>query len=490
MLSSLLFTGLLGLSACEKEVPEPETIFDASHMVSQAYWYSRYNFGEFVMRSGAGEVYDMPQEWVDELSAMTSDDGSTAWTPDKMNMLSRIYTGANPQYAAADNGDNSDWTSEAYQSPSGQVSMESLGWVGMKESMWARQFHVDAHFGTVGTGDIPGASQRYFGLVLVVAELLQLVDFHENRDLFDDDVSGHYVLLAAVADLAVLATADTVPHSATNRHKDALAFVSPDVVPTDYADAAEFLDALAWDLYDTRPEPTTLREHALAIYGLNFFGAYTGAAHADLSAAIDAYATALAAESRANVEDQALAVTGLTRAFKATGNTDAETAASEALAEMTAGFDADNGVWSDTSTYTADQLGAIFGALNLADLHLAGSDALTLLVPAFEHLVNISGFQITAPGISSIAAFEKLPSADDVEPMFHRYTTTPEPRSGDAPGANGCSPVYAASVTWNGPGDWTVEDDWFDSAGAFHLANEMIWFHNDEIEGYPALLTE
>ncbi len=490
MLSLLLFSGPLGLTACSKEAPDTVAIFDASHMVSQAYWYSRYNFGDFVMRSGAGEVYDLPQTWIDEMVAMTSDSGSTASPPDKLNMLTRIYTGANPQYAAAYDGNNRDWTSEAFASPTSDVSLASLGWVGMKESMWARQFHVDAHFGTVGEGDLPGASMRYFGLVLVVAELLQLVDYHENKDLFPTSVSGHYVLMAAVADLAVLATADTVPHSATNRHKDILAFISAEAVPDDFTDAADFLDQLAWELYDTRPEPTSLRDQAMAIYGLNFFGAYTGGAHADVSAAIDAYATALAAETRTTVEDSALAVTGLTRAWRATGNADAETAAVAAMDELHTDFDADNGVWTGTDSYTADQLGTIFGALNIADLHLAGSDALSIMVPAFENLINISGFQITAPGVSSIPSFERLPSADDVEPMFHRYTTTPEPRGDDAPGANGCAPVYAANVDYLGDGSWEVQNDWFDAAGAFHLANEMIWFHNDEIEGYPALLTE
>ncbi len=491
MLSIALLPTLLTLTGCKKDIPDAETVFDASHMVSQGYWYSRYNFGDFVMRSGAGETYDLPQTWIDEMVAMVSDDLATASPPEKLNMLTRIYTGANPQYALPKDDDGKDWTSEAFSSPSGEVSLESLGWVGMKESMWARQFHVDAHFGTVGAADISAAGQRYFGLVLVVAELLQFIDYYENTELFADDVAGHYVLLAAVSDLAVLATVDTVPHSASNRHNDILEFVSPDAIePLGFTDAAEFLDTLARDLYATRPEPTTVREHAMAIYGLNFYGAYTGTEAAEVSAAIDAYATALSGFDATTVAEQADSLMGLTRAWRATGTADHETAASTAMDALHADFDTEAGVWTGTDTYTADDLGSIFGALNIADLHLAGSDALSIMVPAFENLVNISGFQITAPGLGSIPEFERLPSPDDPDEMFHRYPTTPEPRSSGAPGENGCAPVYAASVTTDGGGGWTVEDDWFDAAGAFHLANEMIWFHNDEIEGYPALLSE
>jgi hypothetical protein len=30
-----------------------------------------------------------------------------------------------------------------------------------------------------------------------------------------------------------------------------------------------------------------------------------------------------------------------------------------------------------------------------------------------------------------------------------------------------------------------VNQDWFDTAGAMHASNELIWFHNDEVNGFP-----
>ncbi len=49
---------------------------------------------------------------------------------------------------------------------------------------------------------------------------------------------------------------------------------------------------------------------------------------------------------------------------------------------------------------------------------------------------------------------------------------------------HGIAPVFAASVTIGIDG-WTADRDHFDTAGAMHAANEMIWFHSDEINGFP-----
>jgi len=40
--------------------------------------------------------------------------------------------------------------------------------------------------------------------------------------------------------------------------------------------------------------------------------------------------------------------------------------------------------------------------------------------------------------------------------------------------------------------NWTAIDRRFDTAGAMHAANEFIWLHHDEVNGFPevALATE
>ena len=34
-------------------------------------------------------------------------------------------------------------------------------------------------------------------------------------------------------------------------------------------------------------------------------------------------------------------------------------------------------------------------------------------------------------------------------------------------------------------GQWTEIDRYFDTAGAMHAANEFIWLHHDEVNGFP-----
>jgi hypothetical protein len=55
-----------------------------------------------------------------------------------------------------------------------------------------------------------------------------------------------------------------------------------------------------------------------------------------------------------------------------------------------------------------------------------------------------------------------------------------------AGGAFGIASVFASEVRW-GNGAWTVTNRRFDSAGAMHAANEFIWFHNYEVNGFPVV---
>ena len=93
-------------------------------------------------------------------------------------------------------------------------------------------------------------------------------------------------------------------------------------------------------------------------------------------------------------------------------------------------------------------------------------------------MVNKAGLQQSAPPIG----IAKSPFEYENSPkIFFRYPTLPMPPM--AGGKYGIAPVFASSVTFNGEG-WNVNRR-FDSAGAMHAANEMIWLHNDEINGFP-----
>ena len=87
-------------------------------------------------------------------------------------------------------------------------------------------------------------------------------------------------------------------------------------------------------------------------------------------------------------------------------------------------------------------------------------------------------WQQSAPPISvSKSEFEY-----EGEPeIFFRYPDMPFPPM--AGGKYGIAPVFASSVTY-GDGEWKI-DRTFDSAGAMHASNEMIWLHHDEVDGFP-----
>jgi hypothetical protein len=55
-----------------------------------------------------------------------------------------------------------------------------------------------------------------------------------------------------------------------------------------------------------------------------------------------------------------------------------------------------------------------------------------------------------------------------------------------AGGKFGRASVFAWEITFNvEKKKWNVTDKTFYTAGWMHAANEMIWFHNDEVNGFP-----
>ncbi len=72
--------------------------------------------------------------------------------------------------------------------------------------------------------------------------------------------------------------------------------------------------------------------------------------------------------------------------------------------------------------------------------------------------------------------------------IFFRYgdPTTGMPVPPAAGGSYGTAPVFAKSVTWDPAAKtWTRDETLSESAGSMRPANEMIWFHNTEVDGFP-----
>jgi len=149
---------------------------------------------------------------------------------------------------------------------------------------------------------------------------------------------------------------------------------------------------------------------------------------------------------------------------------------------LRADFNAENGIFDSQSVYTIDNVGVIMGALN--SLKFYGGDAvdhavvIDLFTNFYLNAVNKSGLQQAVPPIPvAKGTFEQ-----EEPPIFYGYPTIPMPLM--AGGEFGVAPVFATEVSWDGSA-WSVTNANFDSAGAMHASNEFIWFHNDEVNGFP-----
>jgi hypothetical protein len=101
------------------------------------------------------------------------------------------------------------------------ITGSALGWTIIKELEWAKQFHIDAHFGL--PSDQYGAQWRFTGLVLTAMAKMQAVawiDLHQAEEMIMADKSDPFVMLMAIADLADVLGTRTLPHSESNRYRD------------------------------------------------------------------------------------------------------------------------------------------------------------------------------------------------------------------------------------------------------------------------------
>ncbi|MCP4806394.1 MAG: hypothetical protein GY913_22310 [Proteobacteria bacterium] len=87
---------LASLAGCKKSAPIE---FTSSHMVTEGYWYSRYNFGPVLMMSGIGDEFDFTDDEKDAFSDQSAngDDAGSAfdWT-----LLSRVSAGGDPHLSS------------------------------------------------------------------------------------------------------------------------------------------------------------------------------------------------------------------------------------------------------------------------------------------------------------------------------------------------------------------------------------------------------
>jgi hypothetical protein len=453
--------------------------FDLTVAEEEAYWYSRYNLGHLTMRSGMGESFMPDPAMVEAMISIADadpDDGDTAVPPVHPALLRTVYAGGDPRWtqpADPDDFATMRWDPESFDT---RITGSALGWTVVKELEWAKQFHIDAHFGT--PEDDFGAQWRFVGLVLTAMAEQQAtawMELHAAGETAMADDADPFVVLMAYSDLAAVLGAEAMPHSATNRYRDVEA-------------AATFRTAAAEQFDRVLGVPIAgmaVKELATAIQGLVWYASVTddGNRQAIALERIEELGESLVAVPKRSAADRGYALRGLIEVHRVTGSIEALHAALDLVEELELDFDHAYGIFESQMTYTIDDVAAIVGGLNAARRFGDADDRLIgrMLTGFFEGAVNLSGLQRAVPPVASgKGAFEQ----EDPE-IFYGYPGLPLP---DEIGEFGAAPVFASSVTFDpDSGLWTEVDERFDTAGAMHAANEFIWLHADEVNGFPVV---
>ncbi|GAH29515.1 unnamed protein product, partial [marine sediment metagenome] len=133
--------------------------FDSTAAEEEGYWYSRYNLGNLVMRSAMGETFmpDMPMMMMvmkmvdadfDPMQKGMYGDGNHPMPPLNASLLQSVYKLGSPYYVQK--VDVNDFGTQKWDPASFDQTLTGLanGYTIIKEVEWAKQFHVDEHFGT------------------------------------------------------------------------------------------------------------------------------------------------------------------------------------------------------------------------------------------------------------------------------------------------------------------------------------------------------
>lgn len=459
--------------------------FNSTAAEEEGYWYSRYNMGTLAMVSGMGETF-MPDteslmqamKMVDadfDPSQMSTDygDGDHPMPPMNPALLRSVYKFGDPHFTMVINVD--DFMTQRWDPATFDTNLTGLsqGYLMIKEVEWAKQFHVDDHFGTAE--DDFGAQGRFTGMVVLMEAKMQADYFLNNRADFDLSNGGDYVMLLALSDLGEALEMDQMPHSESNRYQD--------------LNSSGMILGAADGLFDEikDEELESIEEKSIAIQSLVWYAASTKDMEKRGNALlkIGELSDELRTMEPENAADRAYSIRGLIEAKRVSDANVEDEGLQVLISEFYDDFNDTTGIFDSQSTYTIDDVAAITGALNAIKIFESSEADVTvnegIFAQFFETVINKAGLQQSAPPVD----VQKEPFEFEGEPeIYFRYPGMPYPPM--AGGEFGIAPVFATAVSYEN-GEWTVADRTFDSAGSMHAANEMIWLHYDEVNGFPSV---
>lgn len=497
--------------------------FGVSAALEEGYWYSRYNLGSLLMRSGFGETFQPKQEVVQKIKMMVDHknfDDDKAQPPMNPALMKRVGNSGDAAYSNLENFDdqNPKWNFENYRWKAGgdfetstKTNPAAFGWTMIKEIEWAKQFHVDEHFGapTDDRSEIKGAQQRFAGMILTVMAFQQAMTWKNAGDKkFKFGNPGQmYVALGAVSGLADMTLSDFgssyADDTETNRYnKLGNALQTQMDLPKHPGKIAL---GGAKKLFGNLPGADkltgkNLKTQARAAQMLPWFArAVARHGSSEDSQMVDEAKTrfqTLAASIRdadkANSLEHAMSIRVMVEAMRLLGDDSYKQEAVTNWEALKASYDGPNGRFEDVDTYTADDiayyLGAMSAVLNFGTDLFGPNEFIskgrkgnveTMLTGFFESTINLGGIQQAKINPENfVPKYERQPTIEHVYPSLPHHVKEAKR-----------APVFAHEIEWQG-GDswenkWKVTDSNFQTAGAMHLANEMIWFHKSEVNGFP-----
>ncbi len=484
--------------------------YSAATANEEGYWYSRYSLGTLSRQSGLGLAFtpaQMKMAIPPLMQAVGATPDDPIVVPTNVALLYEVYAGGDPHFRTTlvDTTFLKDAGDARWVGGSARLTTASTGWLVTKELEWAKMFHRDAHFGEPNV-DHFGAFWRFQGMVFAMEAKATLNNYLAHKAEFETSREGDYALLLAFSDAAGEYSA---PDLANNQGPNA----SPPSYPTanrylDPTSAAQFTsDAKSEFEIVLRTHPETPQDLGLAIQSTVWYASVT---HDPLELAragnaVRSWANRLmnmawggswndSGESRGPVA-RAYEVRGLIEAGRTTGNVLYLQAAALAFNQMVVNFDYEHGVLEGTHTLTTGDVGEIAAAFNAAQIFLGNyineANASTLFGDWWEGTVDLSGLEISSPAITAFKSpFELFdpPGRSNVlqNTLDYRYPSVPLPQN--AGGPHGIAPVLAAWIHWDGDNEtWYADHNWFDTAGAMHAATEFMWFHSDEVNGFPVV---
>lgn len=470
--------------------------YSSANANEEGYWYSRYSMMTLTMQSGLGTAIPMDANFQQQMMAMMSAVGPTpndpVIPPVNPDLLKTVYAGGDPHYVTTPN--QNDFATLKWVGGRAEYTTLATATLIQKEVEWAKLFHRDEHFGEANV-DTFGSSQRFAGMIFATIVKAQADAYLANPSAYKQSKEGDYALLMAFSDGAGL-------YSATDEANNQGPQAGPADFPVEnrYADpvsASKFANEAKIQfakVLGSRPEST--EELSMAIQSVAWYGNIASSPE-ELRAvkmALISWGNALVrhnANDDDSPSDLAFQVRGLIEVGRITGNEKYLNAAADAFDAMTSGFDYNHGILHGTKKLTINDIAEIAGAFNSASLWLGDridqNAEQAIFGSWWEGTIDLSGIEISSPAVNQMkAAYELLDPpgrGTSFQPILdYRYPAVPLPEN--AGGPHGVAPVFAASILWDGHA-WHADQNHFDTAGAMHAANEMIWFHSDEINGFP-----